>query len=253
MEELSSIKERFDRFAQVYDLWVNHEDADPVTQACVDALAEIAGEGSALELGVGTGRVALPLAQRGVKVTGLDISPKMLERLHAKPGAGRLSVLVGNFADVEAPGCFDLIYAVWDTFHNLLTQEEQVRCVCNAKRKLTPGGALVIETSIPRDWIFGDGWTRSTIGVVFDYALERLVQTDLSQQFSDVRWIETSEQGTRIHRRQERFVWPSELDLMARVAGLRLEQRWSNWNKEPFTSQSRAQISVYRANGARTE
>jgi SAM-dependent methyltransferase len=203
----------------------------------VDFLAELAGEGAALELGIGTGRVALPLSERGVPVHGIDLSEAMVAKLRAKPGAEQIGVTIGDFATTKVDGRFSLVYLVFNTIGNLTTQEEQVACFENAARHLDPGGCFVIELGFG-----GEGalevfdLSDTHVGIdERDAATQRLV----SHHFSlvDGRWERLSIPF--------RSVGPGELDLMARLAGMTLRKRWGGWKREPFTSDSTKHISVW--------
>jgi hypothetical protein len=206
---------------------------DPV----VDFLAELAGDGAALELGIGTGRIALPLSARGVRVAGIDLSEAMVARLRAKPGAEQIDVTIGDFATTRVDGTFLLVYLVFNTIGNLTTQKEQVACFENAAAHLEPGGCFVIELGVGRGGaleVFDLGDTH--VGVdEYDAATQRLV----SHHFNlvDGNW----ERRSLPFRR----VGTGELDLMARIAGLRLRERWGGWNREPFTSESTKHVSVW--------
>jgi SAM-dependent methyltransferase len=217
---------------------------DPaVVDPVVDLLVELAGSGRALELGIGTGRIALPLAQRGVPVHGVELSNAMAARLRAKPGGEDIGVTIGDFAITTVDGTFSVAYLVFNTIMNLTTQAAQVACFRNVAAHLEPGGCFVIEVGVP--------------------ALQRLPPGETVRAFhvSESRWgfdeYDVATQGLTSHHfeivdgRAERFsapfryVWPSELDLMAELAGMRLRDRWSGWNREPFTSDSRGHVSVW--------
>jgi hypothetical protein len=210
----------------------------------VDFLAGLAGDGAALEFGVGTGRVALPLAARGVAVHGIDLSPAMVSRLRAKHGAERVEVTVGDFATTRVGGSFSLVYLVFNTIMNLTTQDEQVACFENAAAHLVPGGCFVIEVGVPQLQRLPPGErfqpfavTRAHLGIdEYDVAAQGLVSHHyrVSPGESSVRSIPF------------RYVWPAELDLMARIAGMTLAGRWSGWGRELFTSESRRHVSVWR-------
>jgi SAM-dependent methyltransferase len=217
---------------------------DPaVVEPAVDFLAELAGDGRALELGVGTGRIAIPLAARGVEVHGIDLSQAMVARLRQKPGGDRIGVTIGDFSTVRAPGTFRLAYLVFNTIENLTTQAAQVACFRNAAAHLEPGGCFVIEVAVPdlRRLPPGERY------VVFD-ASDRhwgfdeydVVNQGLISHHFDVR-------GDRIEKSSGRFryVWPSELDLMAEMTGMRLRERWGGWKRESYTSESRQHVSVW--------
>jgi SAM-dependent methyltransferase len=215
-------------------------------EAAVAFLAERAGEGPALELAIGTGRMALPLAARGIRVDGIDISPAMVARLRAKPGGEELTVTMGDFADVPVEGAYRLIYVVFNTIFNLLTQDDQVRCFENVAPHLTDDGVFLVEALVPaylyrlRDDQYVDaeaiavGEVRFDVGR-YDAVTQHLVETHVT----------LTRDGVRLGPIVTRYAWPSELDLMARIAGLRLKERWAGWNREPFTADSRRHVSVY--------
>ena len=212
---------------------------DPV----VDLLAELAGGGRALELGIGTGRIALPLSQRRVPVHGIELSQAMAARLRAKPGGGDIGVTIGDFATTTVAGTFSVAYLVFNTIMNLTTQAGQVACFRNVAAHLAPGGCFVIEVGVPE--------------------LRRLPPGETLRAFSlsDTHWgideFDVANQGlvshhlTLVDGRADRnsvpfrYVWPAELDLMAELAGMRLRDRWSGWQREPFTSESRQHVSVW--------
>jgi SAM-dependent methyltransferase len=214
--------------------------------ATVEFLAALAQGGRALELAVGTGRIALPLAERGVPVEGIDFSPAMVERLRAKPGGARVAVTMGDFADVAVPGRYRLVYVVFNTLFNLLTQDAQVRCFENAAARLDEGGAFVVEGFVPawlhrlRDGQYVDAEAVGVQRVVLDMG-----RHDPVAQTLDESHVELSKSGVRLAPIVCRYAWPSELDLMARIAGLRLRERWGGWERQPFTADSRNCISVY--------
>ena len=212
---------------------------DPV----VDLLVELAESGRALELGIGTGRIALPLAQRGVPVHGIELSKAMVARLRAKPGGDDIGVTIGDFSTTTVDGTFSVAYLVWNTIMNLTTQAAQVACFRNAAAHLDPGGCFVIEVGIPD--------------------LQRLPPGEKFHVFhaSETHWgideYDVVKQGLishhfevvdgRIERNSIpfRYAWPAEFDLMAELAGMRLRDRWSGWKREPFTSDSRKHVSVW--------
>ncbi len=218
--------------------------ADPAVVApIVDLLEELAAGGAALELGIGTGRVALPLAARGVPVHGIDLSEAMLARLRAKPGAERIGVTVGDFATATVEGTFTVSYVVANTIMNLTTQDEQVACFENVSAHLEPGGYFVIEVLVPRLRRLPPGerfqpFAVSPTHLGFD-------EYDVARQglISHHYWIEDG--GIEILSPPFRYVWPSELDLMARLAGMSLRERWAGWAREPFTSESEKHVSVW--------
>lgn len=233
-----------DRIAEIYDEvlpdWVAAE-----TGRAVDFLAALAGPGPALELGIGTGRIALPLAARGVAVEGIDASPAMVARLRAKPGGDGIPVTVGDFADVGVEGNFRLIFCVFNTFFALLTQEDQVRCFQNVARHLTGDGSFVIEAFVPDPTLFDRGQRVEAEAVELDRVILQVSRHDPVNQQVWSQKILLTEAGARFYPVQIRYAWPAELDLMARSAGLRLTERWGGWGREPFTVRSRRHVSVY--------
>ena len=232
-----------ERVAAVYD---EHSatmfDADVVGPA-VETLAELAGDGAALEFAIGTGRIAIPLAERGVRVAGIDSSQAMLARLREKPGAERIEALVGDMAATRVDGEFSLVYLVFNTIFNLTTQDGQVACFENAASHLRSGGRFVIEARVPELQRLPLGqtvlpWRADPTG--FSYYVYDVVTQRLGGQhyYLDDGRIEASPIELR-------YAWPAELDLMARLAGMRLEGRFANWLREPLTALSPAHVSVY--------
>ena len=209
-------------------------------------LAELAGGGPALELAIGTGRIALPLTARGVRVDGVDLSPEMVAQLRGKPGGADLRVVMGDISDPPIEGEYSLVYLVFNTLFNLLTQDQQVRCFQSAARHLTDDGVFVVEGFTPgylhrlRDDQYVDAERIEGGRVKLDVG-----RHDPVAQMLDESHIHLSAQGVGLFPVVCRYVWPSELDLMARIAGLRLKERWSGWQREPFTAASRNCISVY--------
>jgi len=214
--------------------------------AAVEFLQELANGGPALELAIGTGRIALPLAALGVRVDGIDISPAMVARLRAKQGGDQISVTMGDFSEVPVDGAYRLIYVVYNTLFNLLTQEEQVRCFENVAAHLTDDGSFVVEAFVPaylyrlRDDQYVDA---EAIGV--DQVNLDVGRHDPVLQMLDESHILLTHEGVRLSPIVCRYAWPSELDLMARIGGLRLKERWAGWNRDPFNSTSRTHISIY--------
>lgn len=214
--------------------------------AAVAFLAPLAGDGAALELGIGAGRIALPLAERGIRVDGIDISPAMVAELRGKPGGAQLAVTIGDFADVAAAGSYSLIYIVWNTFFNLLTQDDQVRCFQNVAAHLTDGGSFVIETYMPTFlYRLRDNQYVNAESVELDEVRLDVLRHDAARQMIDESHVSLSRAGVRLEPVVQRYAWPSELDLMARIAGLRLKERCGGWAREPFTSASEMHVSVY--------
>lgn len=214
--------------------------------SAVEFLAPLAGPGPALELGIGTGRIAVPLAARGIRVDGIDISPAMVDQLRTQPGGGQLSVTIGDFADVPVTGTYRLIFVVWNTFFNLLSQETQVRCFENVAAHLGPDGSFVVEAFVPsflcqlRNHQYVDAEAVEVEEVRLD-----LLRHDAARQMLVESHVTLSPAGIRLNPVVQRYAWPCELDLMARIAGLRLKERWGGWEREVFDSSSRAHISVY--------
>jgi SAM-dependent methyltransferase len=213
---------------------------DPV----VDRLAELAGAGPALELAIGTGRVALPLRGRGVEVHGIELSAPMVDQLRAKPGGADIPVTIGDMCSTRVPGTFTLVYLVWNALMNVTTQDEQVAVFENAAAHLAPGGRFVIEVGVPELRRVPPG----EVGQVFALDADHVgIDTldDLVGQISSSHHWWTLDGRLLRHSAPYRYVWPSEVDLMARVAGLRLQDRWSNWTGTPFTSNSEQQVAVF--------
>ena len=235
-----------ERVAAHYDERSAAMSSPEVVGPVVDVLAELAGDGDggALEFGIGTGRIALPLSERGVRVAGIDSSGAMLRRLRAKPGAERIEAVEGDFAGTRVAGEFSVVFLVFNTISNLTTQDAQVACFANAAAHLRPGGRFVIENGVPDLQSLPVGQTvipfrADPEGFSFD------VYDVVTQRFS-------SQHFYIVDGRMEafpvefRYAWPSELDLMARLAGMRLEHRWAGWDREPFTNLSRSHISIWR-------
>jgi SAM-dependent methyltransferase len=218
--------------------------APDALEPVVDFLAELAGGGRALELGIGTGRVAVPLAQRGVPLHGIDLSQAMVARLKAKPGSDAIGVTIGDFATARADGTFSVAYLVFNTIMNLTTQDAQVACFRNVAAHLEPGGCFVIEVGVPNLQRLPPGETLRAF---------HLSETRWGiDEFDVVRQGLTSHHFTIVDGQLERvtipfrYVWPAELDLMAKLAGMSLRERWSGWQREPFTSDSRKHVSVWQ-------
>ena len=221
---------------------------DPaVVEPAVDFLAELAGDGAALELGIGTGRIALPLAARGVRVHGIDLSEAMVARLRAKPGGEDIGVTIGDFATTRVDGSFALAYLVFNTIDNLTTQDEQVACFQNVAAHLEPGGCFVIEVGIPELRRLPPGETF----VAFDVSPTHLGfdEYDVANQGLISHHYSLVDGELEVVAMPFRYVWPAELDLMARLAGMRVRERWSGWQREPFTSESRKHVSVWEKSG----
>jgi SAM-dependent methyltransferase len=236
-----------DRLADVYDDWHPAANREPETAATLDFLQARAGTGPALELGVGTGRVALPLAARGVAVVGIDASPRMLARLAAKPGGRNVPVVVGDFADVAASGGpFGLVYVVFNTFFMLGSQDAQVRCFANVAAALRPGGLFVMEAFVPDPARFDRGQRIQADDLGGETTRLSVSFHDPVAQRVRIRHLVIEPHGISSYPVQVRYAWPSELDLMGRLAGLHLAERHAGWVGQPFASHSPTHISVWR-------
>jgi SAM-dependent methyltransferase len=231
-----------ERIADIYDELHGFLET---TEAAADFLAGIAGRRRALELGIGTGRVALGLVGRGIRVCGIDASPAMVEKLRAKPGGDTIPVTIGDFADVKVSGQFSLIFVVFNTFFGLLSQESQIKCFERVARHLTDDGAFVIEAFVPDPSMFRRGQIVEAKHVDATTAnLHAAVHDPVAQQVHSAN-ILLSETGTRFYPIQIRYAWPAELDLMARIAGMHLRERFGGWKREPFNKSSGIHVSVY--------
>jgi SAM-dependent methyltransferase len=234
--------------AATYDESSDAMFAPEVVNPTVDFLAELAGNGRALELGIGTGRIALPLAARGVPVHGIELSKAMVTRLRAKPGGEEIGVTIGDFSTAKVDGSFRLAYLVFNTIDNLTTQAAQVACFRNVAEHLEPGGCFVIEVVVPdlRRLPYGERF------VIFDFGESHwgTDEYDVANQGLISHHFQLTAEGT-IEKSSGpfRYVWPSELDLMAQMAGLKLRERWAGWQHEPFTSESRKHVSVWQLPG----
>jgi SAM-dependent methyltransferase len=215
-------------------------------RAAVAFLAHLAGPGPALELAIGTGRIALPLAARGIRVDGVDISPAMVAQLRAKPGGDQLAVTIGDFAEVPVPGTYRMIFVVWNTLFNLLTQDDQVRCFENVAAHLTAAGVFVVEAFVPAFLyrLRNQQYVEAEAIEVDEVQLD-VLRHDAATQRLEESHVSLSRAGVRLYPVVQRYAWPSELDLMARIAGLRLQGRWGGWDRAPFTSSSSTHVSVY--------
>jgi SAM-dependent methyltransferase len=214
----------------------------------VDLLAGLAGDGAALELGIGTGRIAVPLAQRGIPVHGIDLSEAMVARLRAKPGAEPIGVTIGDFATTRVDGTFTVAYLVYNTINNLTTQDAQVACFQNVAAHLAPGGHFVIEVGVPDLRRLPPGQT----AVPFTVAPDRLGFDEydvVGQGMVSHHYWRKEDGGFDSLSVPFRYVWPAELDLMARLGGMSLRERWSDWARSPFTAESTSHVSVWRKDG----
>jgi len=234
-----------DRIADIYDSWVSEHGISWSLDDAVAFLADLAGPGPALELGIGTGRVALPLAARGVEVHGVDASEEMVAVLRSKPGGGDIPVTMGDFAGIPVDGDYRLIYIPFNTFFALLTQEDQVRCFHSAAEHLTPDGVFAFEVFVPDLSRFDRGARVDVTRVGGERVMLDVSLHQAASQSVVSTHVEITESGTRLFPVRLRYAWPSELDLMARVAGMRLRERWGGWKREPFTDGSVRHVSVY--------
>ena len=229
-----------ERIAGVYDQW--YGEFDP---ASVQVLTEFALGGKALELGIGTGRIALPLLQNGVVVQGIDVSESMVAKLRAKPGGDGIPVTMGNFADVAVEGQFALIYVVFNTFYSLLTQEEQIRCFQNVARHLASDGVFVVEVFVPDMTRFTGRQAMRATQLGENEVHIDVTQVQPEKQVVSTQHVVLTDQGTRFYPVKLRYIWHTEMDLMARLAHLQLKERWGDWKKSKFTFEGGKHISVY--------
>ena len=234
-----AIADMYDELCSKSD-WLRPEDI-------VGFLADLAAGGRALELGIGTGRVAIPLQARGIDVAGIDASEHMIRQLRQKPGADAIRVVVGDFSSLDVEGSFKLVYVVFNTLFHLTSQEQQIACFANVARCLEPTGTFVVEAFVPSLPSTGKTGGQMTVWNVTEDTVD-----------IGVRWYDVTTQSyveqhmyfdgakVRLNRNRGREAWPSELDLMARLAGLRLSERWGGWRRQPFNSECRSHVSVYQ-------
>jgi SAM-dependent methyltransferase len=233
-----------ERIASTYEVKWPELFEPALVESTVNFLYDHAGTGRALELGIGTGRIALPLSRRGLRVHGIDLSPSMVAELRTKPGAGEIGITLGDFATTTVEGQFSLAFLLRNTIMNLTTQDEQVACFGNVAAHLRPGGRFVVEVMVPELQRLPPGETIHAFTVTpahlgfEEYDVARQIAISHHYWVVDGR-LETSSAPFR-------YVWPSELDLMARLAGMTLLERWSGWTREPFTSDSRGHVSVWQ-------
>lgn len=230
--------------AATYDYATSGMHDESVIGNVADVLAELAGDGRALEFGVGTGRIALPLARRGVEVYGIDLSKAMVARLREKPGGADIGVTIGDFADTRAPGWFSVAYLVFNTINNLTSQDSQVACFTNAAAHLRAGGSFVIEVGVPALRLLPPGQRAVPFDVGDDCWAYDLY--DCATQSMSSNYVDDGGGRARLRSIPFRYVWPAELDLMARIAGLALVERWEDWDGTPFTHESTRHVSVWR-------
>jgi hypothetical protein len=214
--------------------------------AAVAFLEQLAGGDPALELAIGAGRIALPLAARGVRVDGVDISPAMVEQMRLKPGGDQIAVTIGDFADVPVAGAYRLIYVVWNSLFNLLTQDDQVRCFENVAPHLADDGSFVVEAGLP-DYAHRLQNQQYVEAEAIEVGRVRLdvLRHDPALQMIEESHVTISPGGVHLNPVVQRYAWPAELDLMARIAGLRLKERWDDWNRAAYTGAGTTVVSVY--------
>jgi hypothetical protein len=240
MTEIDSVKD-YDEAKKLYrDVQRGDE------TAAVAFLEQLAGRGPALELGIGAGRIAVPLAARGIRVDGIDISPPTVAQLRTKPDGNKIAITIGDFADVGVQGNYRLIFVVWNTLFNLPTQAAQVRCFENVAAHLNDDGSFVVEAYTPSflHRLSNDQYVEVEDIEVDTVCLDVLRHDAVTQRIEE-NHVSISSSGIRMGPVVQRYAWPSELDLMARIAGLRLKERWGGWGREPFTTSSKAHISVF--------
>jgi SAM-dependent methyltransferase len=232
-----------ERVAATYDESEGEMFGPEAIDPAVDFLVELAGSGRALELAIGTGRIALPLARRGVPVHGIDMSKAMVARLRAKPGGEDIAVTIGDFATTTVDGSFSVAYLVFNTILNLTTQASQVACFRNVAAHLEPSGCFVIEVMIPELQRLppGEAFRAFHVGET-SWGID---EYDIAQQGLTSHHFEIVDGRVERLSVPFRYVWPAELDLMAQMAGMRLRERWAGWQREPFTSDSRKHVSVW--------
>lgn len=231
--------------ADEYDELTSYASRPPDTDATVAGLLEIAEGERVLELGVGTGRVAIPLAATGLEVHGIELDPAMADQLSAKPGGDRVRVHLGDMTDVDVDGDFDLVYAVFGTLFMLDSQDTQVRCVANVARHLTARGRFVVEALVPRPDSYTDHRRITLVHASPELVIINLSVHDPVRQTVETHALWVGSEGVDIVPVRIRYSWPAELDLMARLAGLELVDRWADWDARPFTADDERHISIY--------
>jgi len=231
-----------DRIADLYDHWYDWPER---TAATVEVLHSLAGDGPVLELAVGTGRVALPLARTGLRVVGVDTSPNMVEQLRAKPGGDAVEVVLGDMRDVPVDGPFSLAFVAFNSLFALTSQEDQLTCFANVAARLAPGGCFVLECFVPDLTLYDRGQRTSVVRLETDEVMLDVARLSVDEQRVDAQHVLLTNAGVRLVPVSLRYCWPSELDLMARLAGLRLRERWAGWDRGPFTASSTTHVSVY--------
>ncbi len=229
-----------ERFSEKYDEWYGSFD-----ERIIDRIEEMAAGGSVFELGIGTGRVAIPLAKRGLRVAGMDSSPAMLEKLKQKKSGEQVTVEVGDFASFETDEKYDVVYIIFNTLFALHSQEEQVNCFKCVEKILKPGGKFIVEAFVPDPSRFPGGQTVRTVDLKEDNVKIECSTHDAAGQLVTSQMVDISDGGIKLYPIKIRYIWPAEMDLMARLAGLQLEERWSNWGKASFSASSGMHVSIY--------
>jgi SAM-dependent methyltransferase len=233
------------RIAATYDQSSSDMFTPERIEPVVAVLADLAGDGRALEFASGTGRIALPLAERGVPVSGIDLSPDMTAQLRAKPGGEDLEITIGDIASTRVEGAFNVVYLVFNTISNLTTQDAQVACFANAAAHLAPGGSFVIESGVPDLRLLPPGQRAVPFETGTDHFAYDLYDCATQEMSSNYLTVDDDGNGRR-KSIPFRYAWPSELDLMARLAGMRLRHRWSDWSGAPFEHESTNHVSIWQ-------
>jgi hypothetical protein len=246
---MSELDDHFgEEVASLYDVSVADRFAPEVLGPTIDLLAELAGDGAAVEFAVGTGRVALPLADRGISVSGIDLSVAMVDQLRAKAGSHRIAIKIGDIASTRIEGSFRLVFLVFNTIGNLLTQDRQVACFANAAAHLEAGGYFVVEVGVPHLRQLPPGQDARVFAHANGYVGYDRYTDLVAQQAVSHHFVVQGESG-RETRTPFRYVYPSELDLMAKLAGMSLTARWAGWDRSQFTGDSTSHVSVWQKNG----
>lgn len=230
--------------AEVYDATYAGQSEPSVVDPMVELLVQLAGSGPVLEFAVGTGRIALPLCARGVQVYGIELSPHMVEQLQRKPSAEAVAVVIGDMVTERVPGAFELVYVVANSIMNVTTQEEQLAVVANAAAHLVPGGHFVVELVVPQLRRVPPSEVAWVFMLDSDHVGIETFDDDVGQVAWSHHWMEVDGRLIR-HSAPYRYIWPSELVLMAKLAGFELEDRWGDWDRSPFTAESTKQIAVF--------
>ncbi|MEN8209392.1 MAG: methyltransferase domain-containing protein [Candidatus Fermentibacteria bacterium] len=229
-----------EKIADIYDDWYSSPD-----ESSIALLSDLANQGRVLELGIGTGRVALPLKEKGIDISGIDASPSMVKKLHGKPPGKDIPVSMGDFSEVDVQGRYDLIFVVFNTFFSLTTQDDQLKCLVNIAHRLTPDGVFLIEAFVPDIGRFDRGQSVRATDVGENRVKIDVSRHDPLKQLVTSQHVILSEKGVRLYPVTIRYTWPSELDMMARAAGMKLIERWEDWERSCFSSSSGKHVSVY--------